>query len=314
MPQRQGLIRPKIDLTCLERSFSLDRHLAAIKLMDSRLDLFESIFKRAQRIRFEYSPPNLTSVLVLHPEQPDITTTPIIEQTLGILNRPKASPIIAQSLPNTTDELSISNLVLDHAPDLIVLQRHLLQGEHAWPRGFGGVVPSLIQHHATPILVLPTPVNDARAPSTVRTIAGIVDQPLNNHDLVNWASTFCASGATLCLHHIEAEDQFERIMKAIERIPELNTETARTTLKRELMQEAQRFLDHCQLTLEQYRPDVTVQHSVEMAPVQHGYLTWITQTQPELIVLDMLDATKAVNRGIADALAMQFTDLPFLLL
>jgi len=28
----------------------------------------------------------------------------------------------------------------------------------------------------------------------------------------------------------------------------------------------------------------------------------------------MLDATKAVNRGIADALAMQFTDLPFLLL
>ena len=103
-------------------------------------------------------------------------------------------------------------------------------------------------------------------------------------------------------------------MKAIERIPELNTETARTTLKRELMQEAQRFLDHCQLTLEQYRPDVTVQHSVEMAPVQHGYLTWITQTQPELIVLDMLDATKALNRGIADALAMQLTDLPFLLL
>jgi len=163
MPQRQGLIRPKIDLTCLERSFSLDRHLAAIKLMDSRLDLFESIFKRAQRIRFEYSPPNLTSVLVLVPEQPDIATTPIIEQTLGILNRPKASPIIAQSLPNTTDELSISNLVLDHAPDLIVLQRHLLQGEHAWNRGFGGVVQSLIQDHATPILVLPTPVNDARA-------------------------------------------------------------------------------------------------------------------------------------------------------
>jgi hypothetical protein len=189
-----------------------------------------------------------------------------------------------------------------------------LQGEHAWNRGFGGLVQSLIQHHATPILVLPNQLNEVRVLSDVKTVAAVVDQPLNNHDLVNWASTFCASGATLCLHHIEAEDQFERIMKAIERIPELNTDTARTTLKRGLMQEAQSFLDHCQLTLQQYRPDLTVQHSVEMARVQHGYLNWVTQTQPDLIVLDTLDATKALNRGIADALSLQFTDLPFLLL
>jgi hypothetical protein len=51
-----------------------------------------------------------------------------------------------------------------------------------------------------------------------------------------------------------------------------------------------------------------------MARVQHGYLNWVTQTQPDLIVLDTLDATKALNRGIADALSLQFTDLPFLLL
>ena len=282
--------------------------------MDSRLDLFESIFKRAQRISLEYSPPVLASVLVLVPEQPDAMTTPIVEQALGLLNRPKATTVISQSLPNDIEEVSISNLVLDHAPDLIVLQRHLLQGEHAWNRGFGGLVQSLIQHHATPILVLPNQLNEVRVLSDVKTVAAVVDQPLNNHDLVNWASTFCASGATLCLHHIEAEDQFERIMKSIERIPELNTETARTTLKRELMHEAQSFLDHCQLTLEQYRPDMTVQYSVEMTRVQHGYLNWITQIEPDLIVLDTLDATKALNRGIADALSLQFTELPFLLL
>ncbi|MDG1114705.1 MAG: hypothetical protein P8N63_13130 [Pseudomonadales bacterium] len=282
--------------------------------MDSRLDLFESIFKRAQRISLEYSPPVLASVLVLVPEQPDAMTTPIVEQTLEILNRHKATTVTSQSLSNDIDELSISNLVLDHAPDLIVLQRHLLQGDHSWNRGFGGMVQSLIQHHATPILALPNQLPNVREPFAVRTVAAVVDQPLDNHGLVNWASTFCASGATLCLHHIEAEDQFERIMKSIERIPELNTETARTTLKRELMHEAQSFLNHCQLTLEQYRPDVTVQYSVEMTRVQHGYLNWITQIEPDLIVLDTLNATKALNRGIADALSLQFTDLPFLLL
>ncbi len=282
--------------------------------MDFRLDLFESIFKRAQRINFEYSPPVLASVLVLLPEQPDALAAPFIERALALINRPSAPAITRRSLPNNTDERHISNLVLDLAPDLIVLQRHLLQGEHAFNRGFGGVVQSLIQHHATPILVLPNQLTDAQAPSEFRTVAAVVDHPLNNHGLVNWASTFCPPAATLCLHHIEAEDQFERILKAIERIPELNTETARTTLKRELMQEAQSFLDHCQVTLEQYRPDVTVQHSVEMARVQHGYLNWITETQPDLIVLDTLDATKALNRGIAAALSLQFTDLPFLLL
>ena len=282
--------------------------------MDSRLDLFESIFKRAQRISLEYSPPVLASVLVLVPEQPDAMTTPIVEQTLEILNRHKATTVTSQSLSNDIDELSISNLVLDHAPDLIVLQRHLLQGDHSWNRGFGGMVQSLIQHHATPILALPNQLPNVREPFAVRTVAAVVDQPLDNHGLVNWASTFCASGATLCLHHIEAEDQFERIMKSIERIPELNTETARTTLKRELMHEAQSFLNHCQLTLEQYRPDVTVQYSLEMTRVQHGYLNWITQIEPDLIVLDTLNATKALNRGIADALSLQFTDLPFLLL
>ena len=282
--------------------------------MDSKLDLFESIFKRAQRISLEYSPPVLASVLVLVPEQPDAMTTPIVEQTLEILNRHKATTVTSQSLSNDIDELSISNLVLDHAPDLIVLQRHLLQGDHSWNRGFGGMVQSLIQHHATPILALPNQLPNVREPFAVRTVAAVVDQPLDNHGLVNWASTFCASGATLCLHHIEAEDQFERIMKSIERIPELNTETARTTLKRELMHEAQSFLNHCQLTLEQYRPDVTVQYSVEMTRVQHGYLNWITQIEPDLIVLDTLNATKALNRGIADALSLQFTDLPFLLL
>jgi len=282
--------------------------------MDSRLDLFESIFKRAQRISLEYSPPVLASVLVLVPEQPDAMTTPIVERTLEILNRPKATTVTSQPLSNDIDELSISNLVLDHAPDLIVLQRHLLQGDHSWNRGFGGMVQSLIQHHATPILALPNQLTNTREPFVVRTVAAVVDQPLDNHSLVNWASTFCASGATLCLHHIEAEDQFERIMKSIERIPELNTETARTTLKRELMHEAQSFLDHCQLTLEQYRPDMTVQYSVEMTRVQHGYLNWITQIEPDLIVLDTLDATKALNRGIADALSLQFTELPFLLL
>ena len=282
--------------------------------MDSRLDLFESIFKRAQRISLEYSPPVLASVLVLVPEQPDAMTTPIVEQTLEILNRHKATTVTSQSLSNDIDELSISNLVLDHAPDLIVLQRHLLQGDHSWNRGFGGMVQSLIQHHATPILALPNQLPNVREPFAVRTVAAVVDQPLDNHGLVNWASTFCASGATLCLHHIEAEDQFERIMKSIERIPELNTETARTTLKRELMHEAQSFLNHCQLTLDQYRPDVTVQYSVEMTRVQHGYLNWITQIEPDLIVLDTLNATKALNRGIADALSLQFTDLPFLLL
>ena len=103
-------------------------------------------------------------------------------------------------------------------------------------------------------------------------------------------------------------------MTAIERIPELNSQVARTTLKRELMQEADRFLQHCQLTLQQYRPDLSVQYSVDMTRVQHGYLSWLEQTKPDLIVLDTLDATRALNRGIAGALSLQFTDLPFLLL
>ena len=79
--------------------------------MDSRLDLFESIFKRAQRISLEYSPPVLASVLVLVPEQPDAMTTPIVEQALGLLNRPKATTVISQSLPNEIEEVSISNVV-----------------------------------------------------------------------------------------------------------------------------------------------------------------------------------------------------------
>ena len=282
--------------------------------MDFRLDLFESIFKRAQRINFDYAPPVLDSVLILTSELAEAAPATLIERSLGVLNRPMPPIVARRSLSNDADELSIGNLVLDLSPDLIVLQRHLLQGDHTWNRGFGGLVQSLIQHHSIPILVLPNHLTEPNESTGFTTVAAVVDQPLNNNDLVNWASTFCNSPGALYLHHIEAEDQFERTMTAIERIPELNSQVARRTLKRELMQEADRFLQHCQLTLQQYRPDLSVQYSVDMTRVQHGYLSWLEQTKPDLIVLDTLDATRALNRGIAGVLSLQFTDLPFLLL
>ena len=157
--------------------------------MDFRLDLFESIFKRAQRINFDYAPPVLDSVLILTSELAEAAPATLIERSLGVLNRPMPPIVARRSLSNDADELSIGNLVLDLSPDLIVLQRHLLQGDHTWNRGFGGLVQSLIQHHSIPILVLPNRFTEPNTSTYFTTVASFFDHPPHSQHLSNCLST-----------------------------------------------------------------------------------------------------------------------------
>ena len=280
--------------------------------LDPRLDIFESIFRSAERIEFEVAQPRLRNIALL------TETNEAATQTANQLRAWLApanpglhiEPIVVHS---ALDRAALFQRLETPKPDLIISQRSIGQGTSHWHRGLGGLADVLIQHHPAPVWVLSDSDCLTRHLTTKRTTL-LIDFPLDNHLLVNWGVVATPNEGELRLMRVEPQDQLEKLMRSIQRVKEIPTEATRHALQQELLRESTTFMTSCLTGVLRERPDIKVTQSLAQSIMLPTYLSWIEDYSPTLVVIDGRDGDRAVNRGLAAGIAVDFTDVGILIL
>ena len=130
-------------------------------------------------------------------------------------------------------------------PDLIVTYRNLKSEAWKYPFSLGVFLDVLAQATTTPVLVLPHPksgVEIGHPANDPNCVMAITDHLSGDHALVNYAAYFTTDLGTLHLTHIEDDVAFQRFMNAISKIPNIDTDEARTLIERQLLKEPHDYI------------------------------------------------------------------------
>jgi hypothetical protein len=212
-------------------------------------------------------------------------------------------------------------LIEHDKPDLVVTYRNLTEHPRYPRSSLGNYVDSVTQATSVPVLVLPVRRQEdvhaeelqGRLQDTERVIV-VTDHLTDDPQLIRFGAEFTAPGGLLLLSHVEDEDWFERYMRAIERIPEIDNETARELILARLLKDARDFVDSAAEDLHSGPLDIRVSPLVQMGHTIDAYRKIIGEHDPRLIVADAKDPGRQAMSDLAYSMAVEFIDVPVLLL
>ncbi len=208
-------------------------------------------------------------------------------------------------------------LVESAAPDIICTYRNLHSGAWRWPYSLGTHVDLLTQHTDLPVMLLPHPEAERSAQHATQntdTVMAIADHLTGDHRLVNYALRMTENGGTLWLTHVEDKVTFERYMEVISKIPTIDTDQARETVRERLLKEPQDYIDNCVEVLQAAGTQVKVEHLVVFGHHLFEYKRLIEQHEVDLLVLNTKDENQLAMHGMAYALAVELRQIPILML
>ncbi len=116
------------------------------------------------------------------------------------------------------------------------------------------------------------------------------------------------------LTHVEDEATFGRYMDVISKIPTIDTDEARESVREQLLKEPQDYIDSCVEVLGKAGASVTVEHLVVFGHHLSEYKRLIEQHEVDLLVLNTKDEDQLAMHGIAYALAVELRQIPLLML
>lgn len=284
----------------------------------TNLDQFESEFRAAARTPFQYEPIEIALALLvtdLPAESEELSTAVRNFLTVG---REGPAPELQIVLSDESTAIAhLLELIEKRQPDLVVTYRNLHSDAWSWPHSLGETVDVLTQVTDVPVLLIPNPQEDADYALRMRntdSVMAITDHLTGDHRLVNYAVSLTQPGGTLTLTHVEDSATLERILGAISKIPEIDTETARQELTKQLLKEPAEYIASCQQTLQQAGVDVHVEQSVTLGRQLQEHLQLVEQRQTDLLVLNTKDEDQLAMHGLAYPLAVQLRRTPLLML
>ena len=199
----------------------------------SLVDQFESLFRSADRRRYEYSRPEVRSVLVIT-DLGKTAADALVSDLRHFLVE------VAEGAWTVLDDGSYGDVgeLLDTVnaakPDLIVSYRNLRNDDWRWPYSLGSYLNVLLRETDYPVLVVPNPheLPDLRLGdrSTERVMV-LADHLTGDHRLVNYGARFTRPEGKLHLVHVEDDQTFERYIDVIGKIPAIDTDIAREDIK-----------------------------------------------------------------------------------
>lgn len=281
------------------------------------IDVFESVFKRALRTPFEYKREAIERVLLVT----DLGPEPLKEFEGKVKNFLKG---LGEPAPRWTSvggsEYSrwkeLKALISKENPSLIVTYR-LLQEVHETAKfSLGAYLDTMAQEAAVPVLVLPNPdayLSGGKVLAGLNSVMVVTDHLSGEHKLVSAGARFTAQGGLLHLCHLEDEDIFDRYLRTISRIPEIDTDTAREGIRKQLLAEPREFLESVTETLRKKRPDLRVETIVEIGPVVSRYKNLVDHHRVDLLVFDSKDESQLAMHSAGYSLAVEFEETPLLL-
>jgi len=167
-----------------------------------------------------------------------------------------------------------------------------------------------------PVVVLPGTASDPVFPEQrfCQRVMVIADHISGDSRLINYGSRFCSDGGTLWLCHVEDDRVFERYMAATSRIPEIETDQARTLIGDQLLKEARDFIELCLAELQIHRPQLVLESRVQMGHHLQLYRRLVDEHDIDLIVMNTKDEDQLAMHGMAWAIGVEMPETAMLML
>jgi len=284
---------------------------------------FESQFRGAIRQRYRHQPLSFDRVLVVTDLAPDRAEA-VRASSQRLLGQLPAASGATWDLITKDDFLQLPALVDRVAadqPGLIVASRNLGEYPRFPENSLGTYIDNLTQVTSVPVLLLPVRHDaDEGARELIEQLDGthrvlvVTDHLTQDPELIRWGAELTTPGGTLFLTHIEDQAVFERYMTIISKIPELDDDVARQTIRERLLKEARDFCTEVGDKLAEDKGGVRVEAMVEMGEPLAVIRTWLSDHQVDLVVADAKDPDSAAMSALTHMLAVEFVDTPLLLL
>ncbi len=284
--------------------------------MPDRVDQFESIFKRADKARFEYRRPEIRRVTLV--TDLDATDTAAllqrVQQFLAVLDPDRLEwHTLGEGDYDRKSEL-LDKLVQQQA-DLIVTSRNLRQSDKNTPHSLGVYLDTLTQATPTPVLVLPDAEHRGEGAMTqTASVMVATDHLAGDARLISNAVRFTQPAGHVHLCHVEDDAAFAYYLDAISKIPAIDTAIAEQTLREQLLKQPTDYIAHCIEVLHSHGQTATLHAHVLMGHRLRDYRRLIDQHRTDLLVLNTKDADQQAMHGLAYPIAVEFRDIPLLML
>ncbi len=283
----------------------------------AKLNVFESIFRSADKPVYAYRRVEIARVLVVT-DLSDAEGAPLVDRVRTFLS------VLGEDLEwrhlGGADFGSVGRLleqVEAAAPDLVVTYRHLHSNAWQWPHGLGEYLDVLTQATDIPVLVLPHPDAKRALPHAIANtdcVMAITDHLTADARLVDYALRLTASSGTCWLTHIESQRQFDRFLAAVEKIPEIETDDVRQLVEAQLLKEPRDYIKSCRGVIEAQGVPLKIEAIVAMGDRVEEYRRLVEDHRCDLLVLNTLDGDQLAMHGQAYPLAVELRGIPLLML
>lgn len=280
------------------------------------IDEFESLFRRSERAPFAHAEIPLQSVAVVC----DGTTADgekIAADVQSFL--PALHGVNTWHIVPGEDFANVGELLQEidqQQTDLIVTYRHLHEKSLIPQHSLGVYLDVMTQATSIPVLVLPGTAAQPKAlpDGHCDRVMVVTDHISGDNRLINYGVRLCADGGTVWLCHVEDDAVFHRYMAAISRIPQIDTEVARTQIEEQLLKEASDFISTCIAVLQESRPDLTYESVVTRGHQLRQYSELVQSHEVDLVVANTKDEGQLAMHGMAYSLSVELTNVAMLLL
>ena len=286
--------------------------------MPDRIDEFESIFRSADKPTFHFAPPQVEKILLMS-DLSGQEAQRFEERVRQFVESGEPGGTIAwESMhgeePETRGELM--EFVEAHSPDLIVTHRNLHDAIRDPHFGLGVYVQVLTQGTKIPVMVVPRLWDEAfeKATEKLEDVMLVADRLVGDDRLVNWAVHFVNNSGVLFFTNVESQSEFERYMAVISRIPGIETEFAEREIRRELIKETVDYIKRCQQVLAKIKPNLQTKSIVTIGQTLPAYRDMLSRHHHKMLVMESEDEKQVAMRGLAYAMAIEFSDIAMLLI
>ena len=282
----------------------------------TNIDQFESIFKKADKTRFQLEDVDLNTMMVVTDDD-HAQTDRFNDHVIDLLDHTLLEKEITWHKVSGDQHTSVNDLleIVDRVkPDLICTYRNLHAPASDFPYSLGVYIDVLSQVTEMPVLVLPSPHRSTDIPTSTDNVMAIADHLTGDHHLVSYAARLTSTNGRLFLSHVEDEVNFERYMNVIGKIPSIETEAAREAIQKQLLAEPHDYIRSCVEVLKEAGLPIQVEEIVTLGHSLRDYERLIEQHKIDLLVVNTKQEDQLAMHGLAYPLCVELRDTPILML
>jgi hypothetical protein len=282
-----------------------------------KLDELESVFKSASKTRFHSEPVSLKKIVLVTDLKGDEAQA-YRERVCEFLDPLPGEFQLDMFSSGSLEFLEeLVKQVEQDSPDLVCTYRNL--NSDAWQFGYslGEHLELLTQSTTIPILVLPNPKSEqnwSRLMKRPSSIMVVTDHLTGDDRLVNYGLSFTPDDGTLYLSHVEDEVWYRRFLDYIAKIPQIDTVTAEEKISSQILKEPTEYAQTVQDELRVLGLHQKIEAKITVGQELEVYREWLATHAISLVVLNTKDAHQTAMCGFAHAFAVEFRNVPTLML